>query len=246
MLFNVLTHRTQGASTITQQVAKTYLLSAERTYTRKIKELILSWRIEQAFSKNEILELYLNRIYLGNGSYGVAAAAQTYFSKSLDELTWPERAMLAGMPQAPSRYNPIRNPQAALARRNVILGRIAEEQFITKNEAASFQQTALGLKPNPLRQGEDAPHFAEFIRRQIVGQYGEKALLEDGLNIYTTVDLPLQRSAEAAVQAGLRAYDRRHGWRGALTKLPEMADWETQLDTLAEEMSHGDWRWCAV
>ena len=238
MLFNVLTHRTQGASTITQQVAKTYLLSAERTYTRKIKELILSWRIEQAFSKNEILELYLNRIYLGNGSYGVAAAAQTYFSKSLDELTWPERAMLAGMPQAPSRYNPIRNPQAALARRNVILGRIAEEQFITKNEAASFQQTALGLKPNPLRQGEDAPHFAEFIRRQIVGQYGEKALLEDGLNIYTTVDLPLQRIAEAAVQAGLRAYDRRHGWRGALTKLPEMADWETQLDTLAEEMPH--------
>ncbi|RYG62232.1 MAG: PBP1A family penicillin-binding protein [Alphaproteobacteria bacterium] len=241
MLVNVMTDRKQGASTITQQVAKTYLLSSERTYTRKIKELILSWRIEKAYTKSEILELYLNRIYLGNGSYGVAAAAQTYFSKSLSELTLPERAMIAGMPQAPTRYNPVRNPSAAKARRDIILVRLREEGFITPEETEAARATPLALNISPLKRGEDAPHFAEYIRQMILKQYGEKALYQDGLTVYTTLDLPTQRRAEESVYQGLRAYDRRHGWRGPLAKLKTLDDWQEQIEKIAENYSHS-WR----
>ncbi len=240
-LMNAMTDRTQGASTITQQVAKTYLLSSERTYTRKIKELILSWRIEKAYMKNEILELYLNRIYLGNGSYGVAAAAQTYFSKTLDELTLPERAMIAGMPQAPSRYNPVRNPSAAKARRDIVLRRLETEGFITKAEADAAIAMPLGLNISPLKQGEDAPHFAEYIRQLVLKEYGEKALYQDGLSVYTTLDLPTQRRAEEAVYNGLRAYDRRHGWRGPLQHLKTLEGWQKEVDALAETYAHS-WR----
>lgn len=240
-LVNLMTHRTQGASTITQQVAKTYLLSSERTYTRKIKELILSWRIEKAYSKNEILELYLNRIYLGNGSYGVAAAAQTYFSKTLTELTLPERAMIAGMPQAPTRYNPVRNPSAAKARRDIVIRRLQEEGYATKAEADAAVTTPLGLNVSPLKQGEDAPHFAEYIRQMVLKQYGEKALYQDGLSVYTTLDLPTQRRAEESVYEGLKAYDHRHGWRGPLTHLPNLADWQGQVEKIGENYSHS-WR----
>lgn len=237
-VMNTLTDRMQGASTITQQVAKTYLLSSERTYTRKIKELILSWRIEQAFTKNEILELYLNRIYLGNGAYGVAAAAETYFSKSLSELTTPERAMIAGMPQAPTRYNPVKNPKAAKARRDVIVDRLREEGFINAEEAVAAKAAPLGLRISTLKQGEDAPHFAEFIRRMIADQYGEEALYNDGLSVYTTLDMDVQRKAEKAVYAGLRDFDRRHGWRGPVTKFKSMTDWQEQLQPLADTYQH--------
>jgi penicillin-binding protein 1A len=237
-IMNTLTDRTQGASTITQQVAKTYLLSSERTYTRKIKELILSWRIEKVFTKNEILELYLNRIYLGNGSYGVAAAAQTYFSKPLAELTLPERAMIAGLPQAPSRYNPVRNPEAALARRNIILQRMADEHFVSQADATAAKQMPLGLNISAMPNGEDAPHFSEYIRRQIEQQYGADALYKDGLTIYTTLDLDLQKKAEEAVYAGLKNYDRRHGWRGPLMHLASLKDWPAALAELQEQYSH--------
>lgn len=240
-LVNTMTDRKQGASTITQQVAKTYLLSSERTYTRKIKELILSWRIEKAYSKNEILELYLNRIYLGNGSYGVGAAAQTYFSKTLSELTLQERAMIAGMPQAPTRFNPVRNPSAALARRNIIIGRLQDEGYVTASEAEAAKATPLGLNVSPLKQGEDAPHFAEYIRQMILKQYGEKALYQDGLSVYTTLDLPTQRRAEEAVYQGLKAYDRRHGWRGPLAKLKSLNDWQDELEKIAGNYAHS-WR----
>lgn len=237
-LVNALSHRTQGASTITQQVAKTYLLSSERTYTRKIKELILSWRIEKAYSKSEILELYLNRIYLGNGSYGVAAAAQTYFSKTLGELTLQERAMIAGMPQAPTRYNPVRNPSAAKARRDIVIRRLQEEGYATKAEADAAVASPLGLNVSPLKQGEDAPHFAEYIRQLILKQYGEKALYQDGLSVYTTLDLPTQRRAEDAVYEGLKAYDHRHGWRGPLTHIATLDDWQGQVEKISEDYSH--------
>lgn len=237
-VINVLTDKKQGASTITQQVAKTFLLSAERTYTRKIKELILSWRIEKAYTKDEILEMYLNRIYLGNGSYGVTAAAQTYFSKTLDELTVPEMALLAGLPQAPSRYNPIRNPLTAASRRDVIINRMAEEKFITAEQATQAKAASLGLKVNPLKRGDDAPHFAEYIRRLVEDQYGTKALYEDGLTIYTTLDLPLQRAAEEAVYKNLRDYDRRHGWRGPITHLASMDNWADQVQALADQYSY--------
>ncbi len=240
-LVNATTDRKQGASTITQQVAKTYLLSSERTYTRKIKELILSWRIEKAYSKNEILELYLNRIYLGNGSYGVGAAAQTYFSKTLAELNLQERAMIAGMPQAPTRFNPVRNPSAALARRNIIIGRLQDEGYVTAAEAEAAKATPIGLNVSPLKQGEDAPHFAEFIRQMILKQYGEKALYQDGLSVYTTLDLPTQRRAEEAVYQGLKAYDRRHGWRGPLAKIKNMNDWQDELEKIAANYAHS-WR----
>lgn len=240
MLVNLLTHRTQGASTITQQVAKTYLLSSERTYTRKIKELILSWRIEKAFSKNEILELYLNRIYLGNGSYGIAAAAQTYFSKTLPELTLPERAMIAGMPQAPTRYNPVKNPSAAKARRDIVIRRIQEEGFVSKAEADAAVAAPLGLNVSTMKQGDDAPHFAEYVRRMVAGQYGDKALYEDGLSVYTTLDLETQRKAETAVYEGLRAFDRRHGWRGPLAKIKNIQDPLPELDPLAEQYAHSE------
>jgi len=239
-LVNLFTHRTQGASTITQQVAKTFLLSSERTFTRKIKELILSWQIERAYSKNEILELYLNRIYLGNGSYGVAAAAQTYFNKKLADLTIGERAMLAGMPQAPSRYNPVRNPSAAQARRDIVIRRMKAEGMIDATEADAAVAAPLTLKLSQLKQGEDAPHFAEFIRRLAIQQYGEKALYEDGLAIYTTLDLTLQRKAEQAMYNGLRAFDRRKGWRGPLTKLESLSDWQGQIAALAETYAHSE------
>ena len=237
-LVNAMTSRKQGASTITQQVAKTYLLSSERTYTRKVKELILSWRIEKAYTKHEILELYLNRIYLGNGSYGVGAAAQTYFSKTLGELSLQERAMIAGMPQAPTRYNPVRNPSAAKARRDIVIGRLLDEGYVTEAEAEAAKASPLGLNISPLKQGEDAPHFAEYIRQMVLKQYGEKALYQDGLSVYTTLDLPTQRRAEEAVYQGLKAYDRRHGWRGALTKFKTLDDWQGQLEKIAENYSH--------
>ncbi len=240
-VMNAITHRMQGASTITQQVAKTYLLSSERTYTRKIKELILSWRIEKAYTKNEILELYLNRIYLGNGSYGVAAAAQTYFSKALSELTLPERAMIAGMPQAPSRYNPVRNPSAAKARRDIVVRRLQDEGFIQKDEADAAIATPLGLNISPLKQGEDAPHFAEYIRQMVLKEYGEKALYQDGLAVYTTLDLPTQRRAEEATYKGLRDYDRRHGWRGPLDHLKTLDGWQKEVDAISEKYAHS-WR----
>ncbi len=240
-LSNVLTHRTQGASTITQQVAKTFLLSSERTYTRKIKELILSWRIEQAFTKNEILELYLNRIYLGNGSYGIAAAAQTYFSKTLDELTLPERATIAGLPQAPTRYNPVRNPKAAAARRDIVLRRMQAENFITQADADTAIAAPLGLKVSPLKEGQDAPHFSEYVRRQIEKTYGTDALYNDGMMVYTTLDLGLQSMAEDAIYGGLRDYDRRHGWRGPLMHLKSLSDWESALDELTETYA-ATWR----
>lgn len=237
-LVNVMTDRTQGASTITQQVAKTYLLSNERTFTRKIKELILSWRIERAFTKNEILELYLNRIYLGNGAYGVAAAAETYFNKTLAELDLGERAMIAGMPQAPSRYNPVKNPSAAKARRDIVIRRMESERFIDNAEADAAVAAPLVLNVSTLKQGEDAPHFAEFIRRLIAERYGEDALYQDGLSVYTTIDLPTQRLAEQAVYEGLRTFDRRRGWRGPLAKIKDMAQWKEQLAEIAEKYAH--------
>lgn len=237
-IMNALTDRKQGASTITQQVAKTFLLTSERTYTRKIKELILSWRIEKMYSKDEILELYLNRIYLGNGSYGVGAAAQTYFGKTLAELTVPEMALLAGLPQAPTRYNPLRNPSAAVARRNIILGRMVEEKFIEKSQAEEFKQLPVGTNPKPLKRGDDAPHFSEYVRRLIEQQYGAEALYDDGLVVYTTLDLDIQKQAETAVYEGLRSYDRRHGWRGPLKKLESMSNWADQLQTIAEQYAY--------
>lgn len=228
-LVNVFTNRKQGASTITQQVAKTFLLTSERTYTRKIKELILSRRIERAFEKDKILELYLNQIYLGHGAYGVAAAAMTYYNKDLSELTIGQRAMLAGLPKAPSRYDPIRNPRQARFRRDVVLVRMEAQNFITKEERALAIATDMELDPRPLARGKDAPHFSEHVRRHIAENYGDDELYTGGLNVFTTLDRKAQLAAEEAVYKGLREYDRRHGYRGAIGKVNILMNWQNRL-----------------
>ncbi|MFZ2620603.1 MAG: penicillin-binding protein 1A [Alphaproteobacteria bacterium] len=229
MLVNLLTNRMQGASTITQQVAKTFLLSSERTYTRKIKEIILSRRIEATLSKDQILELYLNQIYLGNGAYGVTAAARTYFNKDLTELTIGERALLAGLPKAPSRYNPVSNPQRAQARRDVVVRRMETEGFISATDADATIATPLEIAPTALEQTRIAPHFSELVRREVLQTYDEDALYNGGLKIHTTLDLDIQKTAEQALYEGLRVYDRRHGWRGPLGRLPLLVNWQQDL-----------------
>lgn len=229
VLVNVLTNRRQGASTITQQVAKTFLLSSEQTYTRKIKELILSYRIEKAFTKDEILELYLNRIYLGSGAYGIAAAAQTYFSKQLDELSIGERALIAGLPKAPSRYNPLQHPQRAKARRDVIIRRMEAENVITSEQADAEIAKAIELNPTSLVRGESAPHFTEWVRRQLLEAYGEKDLYRQGYHVYTSLNQRWQTAADEAVYQGLRSYDRRHGWRGPVINWQVLLGWPERL-----------------
>ena len=212
--------RPVGASTITQQVAKNFLLSNEVSYDRKIKEAILAIRIEQALSKDRILELYLNEIYLGSGSYGVAAAALNYFGKSLDELTVAEAAYLAGLPKAPNNYNPVRFPQAAAERRDWVVGRMLEDQLISPAEAAAARGLPVLLAPRRTEaEVAKADFFAEEVRRQIAARYGESALYKGGLSVRTTVDPALQQIADRSLRAGLEAYDRRHGWRGPLTRI---------------------------
>lgn len=229
-LVNTFTNRKQGASTITQQVAKTFLLSSERTYTRKVKELILARRIEQAFTKQEILELYLNQIFMGAGSYGVAAAAYTYFGKSLDELSIGQRAMLAGMPKAPSAYNPLRYPQAARMRRDVVIRRMETERFITSEQADAAIAADLEINYRPMKDGSDAPYFAEHVRRMMVEKFGETALYTGGYTVYTTLNPAMQTAAQKSVQNGLREYDRRHGWRGAVGRVNNMSNWQARID----------------
>lgn len=235
-LVNVFTSKKQGASTITQQVAKTFLLSSERTYTRKIKELILAHRIESAFTKEEILELYLNQIYLGNGAYGILAAAQAYYDKSLENLTIGQRAMLAGLPKAPSAYNPVRYPRVARLRRDVIIRRMEAENFITPEEATAAIAEDLNINITRLKNGGVAPHFAEHVRRYLEEVYGAKKLYHAGLQVYTTLDLNMQIEAEKAVTRGLREYTRRHGYRGPLGKVGILINWRNRIEDEEKEL----------
>lgn len=235
---NTLTDKKQGASTITQQVAKTFLLSNERTYSRKVKELILAYRIEKAFTKDEILELYLNQIYLGAGAYGVTAAAITYFSKPLKDLSIGQRAMLAGLPKAPSAYNPLRNPEAAKVRRDLIIRRMQDEGYITAEEADKAIAKDLELNPSTNTHGTDAPDFAEMVRREMVERFGEQELYENGYTIQTTLDVDMQRYATQAVRNGVRTYDRRHGWRGPLENVSFILDWQSKAKEVESKYTH--------
>lgn len=205
-----------GASTITQQVAKNFLLTNEVSIERKVKEALLSLRIERAFSKDHILELYLNEIYLGYGAYGVGAAALEYFDKSLDELTPEEAAYLAALPKAPNNYHPIRRADAAKARRDWVLGRMAEDGYLTPQDAEIARATPLVTRP---RGGEDlarADYFVEEVRRDLANRFGTDALYEGGLSVLTTVDPKMQALADTSLRDGLVSYDRRHGYRGAV------------------------------
>ncbi|MEX0504101.1 penicillin-binding protein 1A [Alphaproteobacteria bacterium LSUCC0719] len=205
-----------GASTITQQVAKNFLLTNEVSIDRKIKEAILSLRMERAFTKDQILALYLNEIYLGQGSYGVAAAALNYFDKPLDQLTLEEMAYLAALPKAPSNYHPTRRTRSATIRRDWVLGEMQQNGFIT--EAERIQAVAVPL--TVARQGgfdsTDAPYFAEEVRREVVAMFGEEMLYTGGLSVRTTLDPELQMAARMALERGLEALDRRQGWRGPI------------------------------
>lgn len=218
-----------GASTITQQVAKNFLLTNELSFDRKIKEAILAIRMERAFSKEQILALYLNEIYLGYGSYGVAAAALNYFDKALDKLDLHEVAYLAALPKAPSNYHPQRRTKAAIGRRNWVLKQMQENGYITASAAADAQARPLGIRPPSGFDETSAPYFTEEIRRLLVKDFGSDTLYEGGLSVRSTLDPSLQQKAERALREGLEALDRRQGWRGPLGRIDQAADIDVQL-----------------
>jgi penicillin-binding protein 1A len=213
--------RPVGASTITQQVAKNMLLDNSVSIARKIREALLAMRIEKSLSKQRILELYLNEIYLGLQSYGVASAAQAYFNKSLDQLTLPQAAFLAALPKAPNNYNPFRYPDAARDRRNFVLDRMAEDGAITRAQADAAKATP--LDPAPFSRPETLPgadYFAEEVRRELIAKFGADQTTQGGLVVHTSLDPKLQAAADKALHDGLQAYDRRMGgWRGPVTDL---------------------------
>ena len=214
---NLRGDRLQGASTITQQTVKQLLLSPERTYTRKIRELILARRLEQRFTKDEILFLYLNEIYFGSGAYGIAEAARTYFAKEVDALTVGEAALLAGMPKAPGRFSPYVNPERAESRRLWVVDRMLEEGFI--DEAAHRDAQPPPPLAAPVSETyQAAAYFTENVRRRLVARLGNEVVLHGGLVIETTLDAGLQRAAVLALRRGLEAYDQRHGYRGPLRR----------------------------
>lgn len=226
--------RMGGASTITQQVAKNMLVGADRTLMRKVREAILAVRIEQALTKERILEIYLNEIFLGQSAYGVAAAAQAYFNKGLDELTLAEAAFLAALPKAPNNYNPLRHPEAARARRDWVLDRMADDGHITREEARYAK--AEPIVPRPSRRPDVVAvgqHFTEDVRRELIARYGAEQTTMGGLVVRTTLDPELQAATERALRDGLMAYDRRRGgWRGPIASIPAGAtEWMPALES---------------
>ena len=204
----------QGGSTITQQVTKSFLLTPERSYERKIKEAILAYRIDKTFSKEEILYLYLNQIYLGHGAYGVEAAAENYFGKSVSELNLAECAILAGLPQAPSRYSPFRFPERAKQRQIYVLNRMLAEGFIDNTQVTEAIDVEMDIKPRRNWYIEEVPIYTEHIRRYVEQKYGQDALYTQGLKIYAAVNIEMQKAARKEIEKGLRELDRRLGYRG--------------------------------
>ena len=204
----------QGGSTITQQVTKSFLLTPEKSYTRKLKEAILAYRIDKAFNKTEILYLYLNQIYLGHGAYGVEAAAENYFGKSAKDLNLAECAILAGLPQAPSKYSPFRFPERAKQRQIYVLNRMVDEGYITNIEATEAINTPVEIKPRRNWYIEEIPYYTEQVRRYVEEKYGRDMLYNQGLKIYTAANIEMQKIAEEEVEKGLYELDKRQGFRG--------------------------------
>ncbi|MEX0922968.1 MAG: penicillin-binding protein 1A [Rhodovibrionaceae bacterium] len=241
--------RPVGASTITQQVAKNFLLTNETTLERKIREAILAMRMERVYSKDQILELYLNEIYLGFGSYGVAAAALNYFNKSLDELTLGEAAYLAALPKAPNNYHPVRRYDAAVGRRDWVIGRMEEDGRITHEEAEAARAEPLTIRERAPTEVTRADYFAEEVRREVQNLYGDDKLYGGGLSIRTTLVPELQAIADRALQEGLIAYDQRHGWRGPVAKLDlgDGSGWRDKLNGVEKPVAALDsWRLALV
>src|SRR6201991_1151963 len=212
--------RPQGASTITQQVAKNFLLTNEVSFTRKIKEALLAMRIERAYSKDRILELYLNEIYLGLGAYGIAAASLVYFDKSVNDLTVAEAAYLAALPKAPGTLHPVRNRERSTERRNYVIDRLLENGWIKQADADKARKDPLTVTNHAngarIFAGE---YFAEEVRRDIFERYGEKKLYEGGLSVHATLDPKMQVMARKTMVAGLVRYDEASGWRGASSNI---------------------------
>lgn len=239
--------RPMGASTITQQVAKNMLLTNEVSVARKVKEAILATRIERVLTKDRILEIYLNEIFLGNHSYGIAAAALNYFNKSLDELSIAEAAYLAALPKAPNSYNPVRDHEAALARRNWVIDRMAITGHITAEEAVLAQKQPLEMHVRDEAGTISADYYSEEVRRQLVGQFGEDNVLEGGLAVKTSLDPKLQMIATRALRNGLINFDRRErGWRGAVAHLDNFIEWQKRLHKITVPPGADEWQLALV
>src|SRR5882757_48518 len=239
--------RPQGASTITQQVARNFLLSSELKFSRKIREMVLAMRIDNAFSKDQILELYLDEIFLGENSYGVAAAATNYFGKSLDELTLAQAAFLAGLPKGPANYSPTRHKDAAIARRNYVLDQMYENRYISREQLKAAAGEDLVTYNRPFGAVvTDVDYFVEEVRRTLQTKYGDKALYDGGLQVRSTLDPRLQDIAVRSLRAGLLAYDRRHGFRGPLKHVDLKSDWMAALKAVPNKSGVPSWRVAAV
>lgn len=227
MYKNVMAGRiVQGGSTITQQVAKSFFLTPERTFSRKMKEAILAYRIEKHLTKDEILYLYLNQIYLGSGSYGVEAASETYFGKNVEKLDLAEAALLAGLPKSPSVYSPHANIDLARQRQELVITRMLEEGFITPVDADNALKKSLAVKPKMTDELWAGPYFTEHVRQYLEEKYGQEVLYKGGLRVHTTMDVEMQKAANSAVDFGLRAYDKRKGYRGAIRNIQEQSEAE--------------------
>jgi penicillin-binding protein 1A len=237
----------QGASTITQQVAKNFLLSNEVSFSRKIKEALLALKIERTYSKDKILELYLNEIYLGLGAYGIASASLTYFDKGVNELTVPEAAYLAALPKAPNNYHPFRARERALERRNWVIDQMAQDGFITGVQADGAKRTALGVTQKPTSTHTfAAEYFAEEVRRELYDRYGEKKLYDGGLSVRTTLDTKLQMLARKTLTEGLVRFDEGQGWRGPVAKIDISGDWGVKLADVKALADVAPWRLAVV
>ena len=224
--------RLEGASTITQQVAKNFLLTNEVSLNRKIKEAILAFRIERAYSKQRILELYLNQIYLGQGTYGIAAASLEYFDKSVKDLSYTEAALLAALPKAPSRYDPFKYPDVAKFRRNLVLQNLEDNNYISKKKFKEFKDSKILLKRRKIEILNEANSYTEEVRRTIKEKYGFKTLYSEGLSIRTPLDVNYQIQAIISLRSGIESYDRRHGWRGAITNKIKNPNWKKIIKNL--------------
>ena len=228
--------RLEGASTITQQVAKNFLLTSEVSLKRKIKEAILAFRIERAYSKERIMELYLNQIYLGEGTYGIAAASLEYFDKAVSELNYEEAALLAALPKAPSKYNPYKSIEKAKIRRNLVLRNLYDNSYITKDEYENLKNKEIKTKKRKIELLEEANFYSEEVRRIVSDVYGYDSLYKGGLSIRTPMNSNYQIEALKALREGLEEYDRRHGWRGPITNLISK-DWKKNIKKFTPDKS---------
>lgn len=225
----------QGGSTITQQVAKTFFLSPEKTISRKIREAMLAWQLEDNLSKEDILFLYLNQIFFGHGAYGIENACQTYFKKSVSDITLQEAAILAGLPQAPSRYSPVTNPQKAKERQRYVLGRMATVGFVTPQEAEKAVNEPVKVHIREDFQ-DNAPYFMETIRQVLFQQLGQETVLDKGIKVYTSLDIDKQKAAQDAVQAGLKSLDKRQGYRGPLKNITDKTEKDKFIQAKVKEL----------